>query len=106
MKISKETLSHKIKITFNIKKFDIIHMQEIKREINQVITNNPNNILIDFSNVSFIDSSGLSVIIGIFKQLNTLNKKLELCGLQEQPIELFELTQLHKLLTIIDNCNN
>jgi stage II sporulation protein AA (anti-sigma F factor antagonist) len=106
MKIIVETLNNKIKITLNIKKFDIIHMQEIKKEINQEIKNNPNNILIDFSNVSFIDSSGLSVIIGIFKQLNILNKELELCGLQEQPIELFELTQLHKLLTIIDNCNS
>jgi stage II sporulation protein AA (anti-sigma F factor antagonist) len=106
MNISIETLNDKIKITLNIKKFNIIHMQAIKKEINQEIKNNPNNILIDFSNVSFIDSSGLSVIIGVFKQLNSLNKKLELCGLQEQPIELFELTQLHKLLTIIDNSNN
>lgn len=106
MKITIEKLSNKKKITLNIKKFDIIHMQDIKKEINQEITDTPSNIIIDFSNVSFIDSSGLSVIIGIFKQLNKLNKKLELCGLQEQPIELFELTQLHKLITIIDNCNS
>lgn len=106
MQTTIERLNNKIKVTLNVKRFDITHMQNIKKEINQKIKDNPNDILIDFSNVSFIDSSGLSVIIGIFKQLNGFNKKLELCGLQEQPIELFELTQLHKIFTIIDKCNN
>jgi len=106
MKVIIEKIDNRVKITLNIEKFNINHMQEIKKEISQEIKNNPNNIIIDFSKVVFIDSSGLSVIIGIFKQLNTLNKKLELCGLEEQPKELFELTQLHKLITIVDNCNS
>jgi len=105
MNITINKLDNKTKVILNIEKFNITYMQDIKKEINQEIKNKPSDFIIDFSNVAFIDSSGLSVIIGVFKQLNTLNKKLELCGLQEQPKELFELTQLHKLMTVIDKCN-
>ena len=105
MKISIENLNDVKKITLNVEKFDVANMQEIKKAIDSELKENPSDVLINFSNVSFVDSSGLSVIISVFKQLNGLKHKLELCGLQAQPMELLEITQLHKIFTIVDSCN-
>lgn len=105
MKIAVKKLENRKKITLVVEKFDIANMQEIKRNIEGELKGYRGNILIDFSHVKFIDSSGLSVIIAVFKQLNKIKKKLELCGLQKQPTELLEITQLHKILTIVNSCN-
>ncbi|HIP20582.1 MAG TPA: anti-sigma factor antagonist [Sulfurimonas sp.] len=105
MKISIENSNNVKIITLNVEKFDVVNMQEIKKAIDAEIKNNPSDVLINFSNVSFVDSSGLSVIVSVFKQLNGLEHKLELCGLQAQPMELLEITQLHKIFTIVDSCN-
>ena len=105
MSISIENIENRKKITLNVEKFDVANMQEIKKNIQDEIADSAEDIVIDLSQVSFIDSSGLSVIIAVFKQLKTDKHELELCGLQEQPMELLEITQLHKIFTIVDNCN-
>jgi len=105
MKITIEKLENRQKMTLNIEKFDVEHMQELKKEMQKSIEDNQTDVLVDLSNVSFVDSSGLSVLIALFKQLNGMDKKLTLCGLQEQPIELLEITQLNKVFTLIENCN-
>ncbi len=105
MNISTTTLEKAKKIRLNIEKFDVSNMQEMKKAISTEIDENNKNIIIDFSPVSFVDSSGLSVVIATFKQLNSINGELRLCGLQEQPLELLQITQLHKVFTIIDSCD-
>lgn len=89
-----------------MKKFDVSNMQKIKKSLEDEIANNPSDVSIDFSNVEFIDSSGLSVIISVFKKLTGLNHKLELSGLKEQPMELLEITQLYKVFTIVELSKN
>ena len=106
MSISTITLKKTKKITLLVQKFDVSNMQEIKQKINKELKSKSSDIVIDLSLVSFLDSSGLSVIIATFKQLSAKDKKLQLCGLREQPLELLKITQLYKIFTIIDNCNS
>jgi len=106
MKVSIEMNNEIVIMRLNVEKFDVTNMQEIKKEIQDKLENNLNDVWVDLSAVSFVDSSGLSVLIAIFKQLNTSNKKLTLCGLQEQPMELLEITQLHKVFTVSKTCNS
>ncbi len=105
MKTSIATVGSAKKIKIDVEKFDVSNMKEIRRSIEREITNRSNNIVLDFSNVKFIDSSGLSVIIGTFKKLKSMRGVLRLCGLQPQPLSLLKITQLHKILSIVDNCN-
>ena len=105
MKIAVKNSGDRKKIILMVEKFDVANMQEIKKNIEQEINAEKSNVLLDLSVVKFIDSSGLSVIIALFKQQKKLKKKLEICGLQKQPMELLKITQLHKIFMIIDNCN-
>ena len=106
MKITIKELEKSKHIILNVEKFDVSNMQAIKKEIQDALENNLSDLLVDLSAVSFVDSSGLSVLIAIFKQLNGSNNKLTLCGLQEQPMELLEITQLHKVFTVAETCSN
>jgi len=104
MKIAVKSAGDRKKIILMVDKFDVANMQDIKKSIEKELKSDKSDILIDLSLVKFIDSSGLSVIIAVFKQLTKLKKKLELCGVQKQPKELLEITQLHKIFTIVNSC--
>jgi len=105
MKFSVENKNDSKLIILDVEKFDVSNMQEIKKGIVTEVEENPNNTTLDFSNVDFVDSSGLSVVISLFKQLKSLDLELTLSGLKEQPMELIEITQLHKIFKIVDGCN-
>ncbi len=87
------------RIKINVEKFDVGNMKEIRNSIEKEINRKSNNIVIDFSRVNFIDSSGLSVIIGAFnKDKGECEGKLRLCGLKSQPLQFLKVTQLPKIL--------
>ena len=92
------------KITIMKERFDVASMQEIKEEISKIIETKY-KILLDMSMVTFLDSSGLSVLIGVLKTLNKIdNSDLKLCELREQPAELMEITQLYNVFNLVKEC--
>lgn len=104
MNIAATTINGYTKIAIEASRLDVANMAEMKTAIlERIDTKNP-NVVVDLSKVDFLDSSGLSVLIGIFKYLNTLQGKLKLCGLTEQPNELMQITQLFKILTVVESC--
>lgn len=60
------------------------------------------NFTLDVSGLSYIDSSGLGVLIGIQKRAITNGGKVIIKGLKGQVKELFELTRLTKIFEIIE----
>lgn len=106
MSITATALNNQKVIKLEVTKFDVSNMQKIKQSIMEEIETGSNHIILDFSDVEFVDSSGLSVVIATFKQLNSIDGTLQLCGLQEQPLELLQITQLHKIFEIIDSCGD
>jgi anti-anti-sigma factor len=92
-------------IHLNFERLDIVNMQETKEQLHSIILEK-NHIVLDMQKVTFVDSSGLSVLIGTLKQVTAKESgSLKLCGLTNQPIELLELTQLHSVFTIVEDCN-
>ena len=57
-------------------------------------------IIINCENVKFIDSSGLGLIVSIFKTLKKMEKQFALTSLSERTMEIFTLTKLDNILTI------
>ncbi len=60
-------------------------------------------IILDCKKVKFIDSSGLGLIVSIYKTLKNSNRKFALYGFSEKTIEIFVLTKLDTILTITDD---
>lgn len=57
-------------------------------------------VVLDLSEVNFIDSSGLGVILSCYRHLHSGSGDLKLCCLNEQVHTLFELVRMHRIFDI------
>lgn len=64
---------------------------------------NCSGLICNLEQVNHIDSSGLGVIVYIYKSLKQADKKFALCGLNTNNRELLNLSKLDKLLVIAEN---
>ena len=60
----------------------------------------PNVCILDFRDVSFMDSSGIAVVINALRCMNRIGGKLELTELKEQPRKVFRASGVDKLVVI------
>jgi anti-sigma B factor antagonist len=56
-------------------------------------------VVLDLTNVSYLDSSGLGVIVGLYVSAKAANSQLKLINLNERLKELFSLTRLGQFMT-------
>ena len=77
---------------------DMTKMKGIKEELLRIIENVDKNVVIDFSNVDYIDSSGVGVLIIISKELKKTNKSLRLINLSDRISKILELSSLQEVI--------
>jgi len=77
--------------------------QELKSRVLERIENGDRKFLIDFAESSYIDSSGLGVLVSLSKKIRESGGELRLAGLNEDLRTLFELTKLDTLFQISDS---
>lgn len=58
------------------------------------------SMVINFDKVNFIDSSGIGLIVSIFKTMQQKEGKLALTNLSPKNMEIFSITRLNKILDI------
>ena len=79
--------------------FDAHACEEIKPEFEKLVGDQLNqNVVLDLSAVTFIDSSGIGAIVFLYKRLMQANSTFHLCGVRGQPRELFELLRINKAI--------
>ena len=59
---------------------------------------NPHTCNLDFDGVTFMDSSGIAVVINTMRMMNRLEGKLAICGLKDQPMKVFKASGIDKLV--------
>lgn len=57
-------------------------------------------LVINFEKVNFIDSSGIGLIVSIFKTMQQKDGKFALSNLSKKNEEIFSITRLNKILEI------
>lgn len=61
------------------------------------------HIILSLKQLSFMDSSGLGVILGRYKQITGKGGKMVVCDVNPSVYRLFEMSGLFKILSIEDN---
>jgi anti-anti-sigma factor len=74
--------------------------QEFRQNIADILEIGAKIVLVDFKDVTFMDSSGLGALVLAFKTLRAADTKLVLCSINEQVRILFELTNMDKVFEI------
>ncbi|MEH2135225.1 STAS domain-containing protein [Nostoc sp.] len=77
--------------------------QEFRQNITDMLEGGARIVLVDFKDVTFMDSSGLGALVLAFKTLRAADTKLVLCSINEQVRILFELTNMDKVFEIFPN---
>ena len=61
---------------------------------------NPRVCLLDFQDVTFMDSSGIAVVINTLRCMTQIGGELILMGIQNQPLKVFRASGIDKLVEI------
>lgn len=61
------------------------------------------NIVLDFSNVKFLTSAALGLLIRISKRTNEAGGELKLCSIDPKILEIFKITRLDRIFGIYGN---
>lgn len=60
----------------------------------------PNICILDFQEVSFVDSSGIAVVINALRNMTQIEGQLLLTGISAQPMRVFHASGIDKLVEI------
>lgn len=60
----------------------------------------PDTCVLDFSDVSFVDSSGIAVVINALRCMTQIEGTLVLSGIGNQPMRVFRASGIDKLVEI------
>lgn len=70
-----------------------------------IITNDIASLIaLDFSNVTFMDSSGVGLVMGRYRLALQRGKKMELTGLSQRNYKIMKMSGIEKLMPI--KCND
>lgn len=69
----------------------------------EIIKSSTKNVIFDLSKVTFMDSSGIGVIIGRYKNVTKLKGKTSITGLNDHIKKIFDMAGLLKIIPSYDN---
>lgn len=99
LKIEYEIKDDKI-IIKPIGEIDIYSSPELKDTALELLQKKNSDIVVDGKNLEYIDSTGLGVLMAIYKKLQEKDLNLELINLKANIYKLFDITGLNKVFTI------
>lgn len=75
----------------------------IREQADKIITNrNIKDIIFDFSETDFMDSSGIGVIMGRYKKVIFIGGKVAVIGINSNVDRIFKLSGLYKIIDKYD----
>ena len=80
---------------------------ELKEKVKEAANEHQQyHLIVDLSQVDFIDSSGLGVLIAWFKHVNEAQGKVIYTNVTEYVYKIIRLAKLDKIFTITDSVND
>ena len=79
---------------------DLYTAPEFKSQLLEVIGNGAKDVIVDFSDTTFIDSTTLGVLVGGIKRLRTQDGQLSLVCSDRNITKIFEITGLDRVFMI------
>ncbi|WP_380055690.1 STAS domain-containing protein [Falsihalocynthiibacter sp. SS001] len=75
---------------------------QFKDKMREITENGEARVVLDLSNVTFLDSSGLGAVVAAMKQLGT-NRRLDIAGLTPAVGKVFKLTRMDTVFQIYNS---
>lgn len=79
---------------------DLHRSPQVKETIEPLVLQKIHRILVDFSKVTYIDSSGLAVMIETLQRIQAYGGKFAMFGLRDSVRAIFEIARLDQIFSI------
>lgn len=76
--------------------------ESLAQQLNTTIDGGQTNLIVDFSQLAYISSAGLRVLLMAAKRVKTASGALILCSMQDHIREVFEISGFLQILTVAD----
>ncbi len=81
-------------------KLIITNSDQAKIKLNEIVDNGCSNLILDFKNVSFIDSTGFGSLVTVFNHAKNSKTNLVFCNISSQTQTLLKITRLDQVFEI------
>ena len=105
LKISEDRIKEGVVVINMDGRLNAVSAGDLKDRIKSLIGESMIHIVLVLQGVTFIDSSGLSVIVSALKGVREKNGSLKLVGVNPNAKKVFELTRLDRIFEFYDNVN-
>ena len=79
---------------------DIYDAPEMKERLHKCIDRTPADLILDCAELSYIDSTGMGVLISVLKHLKDVGKEMRIIRLSPYIYKIFTITGLQNIFTI------
>ncbi len=100
MQVSIEKREGQVAVVTPDGRLDLASASEFKQTLNDIVEAGDRILVVDLSNVSFVDSSGLGALISGMKATRLAGGDLRIARVGEQARLILELTTLDKVIKI------
>jgi anti-anti-sigma factor len=79
---------------------DAFSEQELNKAYDEAEAVNPKTILLNFSEVDYINSTGIALIVSLLARARKAHRRLITYGLSEHYVEIFQITRLADYMSV------
>lgn len=76
---------------------DAVTAPEFRQLVDELVAESRSNITLELSSLRLIDSSGVGVIVSLFKRVRANGGQVRIVGLRDQPRAIFRLLRLDRV---------
>ena len=79
---------------------DAVTAPELRTVVDDLVNANTLAVTLELSALRLIDSSGVGVIVSLFKRIKANGGQVKIVGLRDQPRAIFRLLRLDRVFTV------
>jgi anti-sigma B factor antagonist len=87
-----------------VERLTALNAKAFKDEIVALVSGGASQLILDFSSVSFLDSSGLGALVGVLKKIG-VHGELAVCGLHPDVAQMFKICRMDRVFNIYVDVN-
>jgi len=77
---------------------DALSVSDVRGDLDKLVAAGPKFVEVDLSQLRMIDSSGVGALVSLYKRVRAKGGKVVLKGVRDQPLAIFQLLQLDRLM--------